>query len=83
MKELKTDTHWENCTAPICNEERAYQGNKGWKGEVVWYAGEPICARGRTPWNKKQEYVNREMEKGNLQKYSLDRALTVNDLMEL
>lgn len=83
MQELKTDSHWENCPAPICNEEKAYRNMPNWKSEVVWYAGEPICKRGRTPWNKKQEYVNRVLEKGELQKERLDRPLNVNDLMEL
>lgn len=78
-----TQHHWENCPAPICNDERGYVGIKNWKSEVVWLPGEPLCTFGKAKWKKKQEYVNRSLQRGNLEKEKLNRAMTTVDLMEL
>lgn len=44
--------HWENCPAPICNDERGYVGIK-------------------------------VLQRGNIEKEKLNRAMTTVDIMEL
>lgn len=75
--------HWETCPSPICNDERGYKDMPNWKNEVVWYPGEPICKMKRTSWNKKQEYVERVLAKGQMKEHGIETPLTVSKLMEL
>ena len=79
----ESNYHWENCSAPICNDEKAYDQTPNWRDEVVWRAGEPMCSKGHKPWQKKQEWVNRVLAKGELAKEKLDRPFTVSELMKL
>lgn len=79
---MSSQKHWEVCNAPICNDERGYAEMPNWRSEVVWLPGEPLCSFGRAKWKKKQEYVNRSLQRGNLEKEKLNRAMTTRDLME-
>ena len=66
--------HHLECEAPIC----ALDPNPNYKHEVLWYAGEAVCAK--SPFQKfqsKQATINRELKRGTFRN---ENAFTAHEL---
>ncbi len=64
--------HSLSCGAPICSED---------EGDYVWYAGEPICPKGRTKIQINQRKINKLILKGAFR--NVDAFFTARELAQL